>query len=324
MEADSINKSDAASSDQITKKQHWAPVMYFKRFPDEKGNLKIIDKTNWRFCKDRHYSNVCFEDFFYGRKTGVQDELSQAIERHFNKAETFFEDEYDNIVANIDSTDAIKEDYLRLLSLFMAKLWLRSKLFRKQTNDFNEQITKHVVTFALSNNDAANKTVNEIEEKMGITLTDEERVEGIQAIKDKKYKIKYDNTYHLQTFKDVERYANLYFAKNWRFYIAEKDFLFFTSDTPVIDVSTSSGFYENTIFQRKQYFPLTPRILIELVDPYVSGKRAKRRTLYDYDKVFGYNLIRVNHSDEFVYSASRDCLDDMLKRCVLKQNSRHE
>lgn len=313
MEANPAEQSSLSPQSQITIDQHWAPRSHFKRFQDENGNLKIFNKNSWKMCKYRHYSQVCFDEFFFGRKTGEKDEVSQAIENHFNKAETFFEKEYDSIVSNILSQTMIKEEYLRLLSLYMAKLWIRSNFFRKQTNYAIGSAEKEMIARFARDNAAMEEIFKEVEQKTGVTFTDQDRIDGIKMLTEKKYRIRYDNTHHLKSFQDLELFANWFFIKKWRFYVAGKDLYFFTSDTPVIEVFPQErSFYGTHIAQRKHYYPLSSKILIELSDPLDFGKRVKRQTLNNFEDVLEYNLIRVGWSDEFVYSNNQETLEYIL------------
>jgi len=313
MEVSQAKESSALSRNQVTTEQHWAPRSHFKRFQDENGNLRILDKNNWRMCKYRHYSQVCFDEFFFGKKTGEKDAVSQAIENHFNKAETLFEKKYDSIVSNVLSQTMIKEEHLRLLSLYMAKLWIRSNFFRKKTNYAIGSAEKEIIA-RLARDDATMEEIfKEVEQKTGVTFAEQDRIDGIKILTDKKYMIKYDNTHHLKTFQNLELYANWFLVKKWRFYVAGGELNFFTSDTPVIEVFPQErSFYGTHIAQRKHYFPLSSKILIELSDPLDFGKRVKRKTLNNFEDVLEYNLIRVGWSDEFIYSNTQEDLEYIL------------
>jgi hypothetical protein len=61
---------------QITRKQHFAPSFYFKRFADD-GWLQTLDITNGRVMKSQPYKGVCYDDFFYAMQTGKADEVSK-------------------------------------------------------------------------------------------------------------------------------------------------------------------------------------------------------------------------------------------------------
>ena len=300
---------------QITKAQHWAPVSHFKHFGNEKGDLQILDKNNWRMCTPRHYSKVCFEEFFYGKKTGFQDEISQKIEDWLGLVEREFDLKFPRIVENIYSTQAIENSHLGLLSVFMSKLWVRSKAFRKETNRLAEESAKDLMAFAASNESYMQHVFDELEQKGFENITPEIRKEGIEMFKQRKYHLKYDNTFHLESLNDVELYANFFYKKKWRIYTLGKGYSFFTSDTPVIEVHPERRtFWGATILERKHYFALSPKILIELSNPDEPGKRVKRKTLKDPEDILQLNLLRIAYSDEYVYTADLEALD------YLKQN----
>lgn len=60
---------------QITKKQHFVPKFYLKRFA-RNGQIQVCDVRAKRILKAYGYKSVCYEKFFYGVETGVQDEVS--------------------------------------------------------------------------------------------------------------------------------------------------------------------------------------------------------------------------------------------------------
>lgn len=71
--------------------------------------------------------------------------------------------------------------------------------------------------------------------------------------------------------------------------------------------------YGNHIAQRRNYFALTPEILIELIDPLKSGKIQKRHAVSDDRVIVEVNRLLVNYSKDYAYSTNKEYLEDLLK-----------
>ena len=74
---------------QITKKQHFAPRFYFKRFAVD-DFLQTLDIQRGKLIRAQPYSGVCYADFFYAVETGKEDEISQMFEQFFGEIEDKF------------------------------------------------------------------------------------------------------------------------------------------------------------------------------------------------------------------------------------------
>lgn len=293
-----------ASQEQITVDQHWAPRFYYKRFSDEKNELQIFNKRKWIIEKRKAYSQVSNADFFFGMRTGVKDEISQIIEKAFDTVEGQFARHYDKIIQNIFKQNQINDEFLHELSFFMAMLWVRSNLFRKITLDAAVEFQKDFLARAAQNLSFINSVFEDVESEKNIEITQSERKEFIDAMVNKKYTINPTNEAHLECLNDIELYAAHFYAKKWRFFTTSCSANFFTSDTPVVEIpSEDKSFWGNPIWKRKHYFSLTPKILIELSDPYDFGKKVKRKSLKTDAEVLDFNLKILGYSDEKIYTS---------------------
>jgi hypothetical protein len=299
---------------QIVKKQHWVPRFYLKQFASE-DFLQVFDRKNWKLSKATPYSGVCYGEFFYSQETGTYDEISQEIEDYFKAIESNFSAKLDKILKNIFSTEGIKEEYLDSIAYFMATLWFRSKHQRKRTNRMVESISKEMASRVVANEKYIKKIFDEIEKNKNEKISDDSRKRITKMIKEKDYDLKIDNYFHLYSLVHIEQIRNWFMSKKWRFYLVGKEFNFFTSDTPVIDIPVGRGCH---IAQINHYFPLTSKVLIELSDPCLPGKRVKRKTFKNFNSVLRCNLLRINHSDEFIYSPDSHDFQHILRNYVSK------
>ncbi len=86
-------------NEQITEDQHYVPQFYLRQWLDETGGfypVKIEEKQPPKlkiFSDKSDQSRFCYENFFYAQHTGVEDEISQIIEKEFAKIETIFSQE---------------------------------------------------------------------------------------------------------------------------------------------------------------------------------------------------------------------------------------
>lgn len=100
----------------------------------------------------------------------------------------------------------------------------------------------------------------------------------------------------------------LIYNKKWRIhYIYDKDpWKFIISDTPILEIfPPRDGFYVAAFLQRTHYFVLTPKILIEFIDPLIPGKRLKRKQLKSQEEVDKFNILRLNWSHQYAYSSDK-------------------
>lgn len=299
--------------EQITKKQHFAPSFYFKRFSDD-GWLQTLDIKNGRVMKHQPYRGVCYADYFYSLETGEADEVSQQFEEFFKSIEDVFALDFDKLINDITSYHQLSEEQLDKLAVFMSCLWIRSPQMRTRLNRMMEDGLKQVMEHTASHPSFIEQTKRGLEEE-GIEATEEMVQNAQKTFLGGDYDINFDNQNHLQFISESENFFRWFRAKNFRFYIANGSKKFITSDTPVVEIFNEGKtmieqMYSNHIMQRRHFLALTPKILIELTNPLV-GKKVKRKALGNND-VVQYNLMRARYSDKFCYGINKDDLDDLL------------
>ena len=302
---------------QITKKQHFAPRFYFKRFAVD-DFLQTLDIQRGKLIRAQPYSGVCYADFFYAVETGKEDEISQMFEQFFGEIEDKFAKEYDNIIEAIWNYRPLTEKQLDILAWFMSSLWIRSPHMRNQVNKTMADGMKRLTTLMASHPNFADGDKQALEEE-GHKVTDEQIEDARKTLESGEYELTFDNNVnHLQLIANCEEFHRWFVIKKWRFYLAKGSKKFVTTDTPVIEVFNSTGktmiekMYSNHIAQRRHYFALTPEILVELIDPLKSGKQQKRHAVTNDEMIIQSNLLRVRWSKEFAYSTDKEYLEDLL------------
>ncbi|NCT54693.1 DUF4238 domain-containing protein [Candidatus Falkowbacteria bacterium] len=297
---------------QITAKQHFVPKFYLKRFANKKGFVEVLDLNNRRIGSARPFGSVCYEHYFYGLETGKCDDISQEIEDLFKVLEDKIAPKYNIFIEKVLSNSHIEEKDMYYAACFMSMLWIRSKYFRENVNKMNNDALKKINKLRASDGSFENYLKETIKKRGDDSIRDED----IKLYKDLlisgDYDLKFSNKHHLLFLKNMEGFSNLFFAKNWRAYFAPADYSFITSDTPISEmVPKRSGFWGSDFLSRTHYLALTPKVIIELVNP-ISGKKFKRKRIEKVD-VIKFNLMRADLSLEYCYSQTRNEFEDMIK-----------
>src|SRR5665213_782102 len=302
---------------QITKKQHFAPRFYFKRFAVD-NFLQTLEIQKGKIIKAQPHSGVCYADFYYAVETGKADEASQAFEQFFGEIEDKFAKEYDDIVDAIWNYKPLTDHQLDILAWFMASLWIRSPRMRNQVNKTMADGMKQMTTLIATHPNFTDGA-KEAMEKEGHTVTDEQIEDARRTLESGEYDLAFENNVnHLQLIAKCEEFHRWFVVKKWRFYLAKGSKRFITTDTPVVEVFNKTGktlvekMYSNHIAQRRHYLALTPEILIELIDPLKSGKKQKRHAITDDEMIIQSNLLLVRWSKDYAYATSKEYLEDLL------------
>jgi len=299
---------------QITKKQHYAPSFYFKRFSDNSQMIQVIDLPEGRIMKSRSYTSVCWADFYYAEKTGVSDEVSQEFETFFKEIEDYFSIDFDSILETILNYKEISPEQLDKMAWFFSCLWVRSPQMRSQLNKMTEDVMKWYAGIIASEPNFIDNAKNKLTQK-GVSFTEAD-LDNIQDMyQNGDLSMTISNQDHLRMIMKCEEYMHWFKAKNWRFYIAKGSKRFITSDTPVIEIfkgdTLQEQMYNNHIMQRPQFLALTPDVLIELTDPTI-GKKFKRKAVNN-KEVDEHNLLRAQYSERYAYSKSKTDLQDLMQ-----------
>lgn len=128
---------------QVTKDQHFVPEFYLKNFA-ENGFIQVLHLRLRRIGKARPYQSVCYKRFFYGQKTGVEDELSQKFEDLFGAVETQIAERFPAIIEHARNK-ALSNGDLDTLAYMMCLQWMRTERFRGWLQESESSIRKGIL-----------------------------------------------------------------------------------------------------------------------------------------------------------------------------------
>ncbi len=296
---------------QITEDQHFVPRFYMERFANSKLFLSVLDIKQAKIIKPRPYSGVCYKKFYYGQKTGVQDEISQQMENWFTSMENDIARFLPIIYNKITSYSQITDEERYLISILAAMLWLRGDYMRLQVNKSSEDLMKWMMSMEASR-PGYKEHVREIMKQEDKDITDEEIEEIRKSFIKKDYELDFDNSSHLNLMTELKGFSNMCFGKNWVVYLAKGQKRFITSDTPVVEwfPKRENFAYGASFLERKHYLVLSPEVLIEMIYP-KYGKKLKRKWATD-KQVSDFNLMRAELSINYCYSQREDELKELI------------
>jgi hypothetical protein len=298
----------------ITKKQHFVPQFYLKNFAGPGGFLEILDLKNNKLLPRREYGGVGYKQFFYAAETGVQDEVSQQIEKWLRHYENTIARELPAIIEKILGHQHIDDNSRYILAALMCMLWLRSPGMREHLNKMETDMTKQLMRFY------APQRVAKFSEESGKNLTEEQQKDLVRTLEEGAYDVRFNNAQHLR-FMTQELgfggpgFTNMFYGQKWKIYIAKGEKRFMTSDTPVVEwFLPPKTFYGASFLERNKYFALTPEILIELTYP-LGSEKVKRTTVFkeEDEMVTIFNMLIGAHCTELAYSGEKPILEDLIE-----------
>ncbi|MCK5061629.1 DUF4238 domain-containing protein [Candidatus Parcubacteria bacterium] len=297
--------------EQKTIKQHFVPQFYLKNFANDEGFVNVLDLKNRRLAKPRPYGSVCYDKYFYGIYTGEPDEISQQVEDYFKDLENKLTPIYNNFIENVLNYKKINDDELYYVAYFMSMLWIRSEYFRENMNRINSDMMKQINKRRASSTGFTDYIKQVFKEK-GEKITYTEAEECRQFLLEGKYDLKFSNHEHLMFLDKIDPFANMFYGKNWQAYIVTGESQFVTSDTPITEHAPKTTSYCGAAFiERKHYLALTPKVIIELVDP-KFGKKFKRKQIGDKEVLY-YNGVRAGLSLKYCYSKEKNVFEEMIR-----------
>lgn len=300
---------------QITAKQHYVPKFYLKMFANPDGTIEVLDVPKRRILLPHVPKAVCYEKFNYAATTGVPDELSQQIEKIFQSMEDSLAKRVDPIITKLLSSGHVDAEEKWDIAFLMSMLWLRGPAMRQQINQLFEQISKHVTKMQFSHF-GSDHLFEQYDQETWTTTTPEARERIKRMFIEGDYSLSFSNISHLEMFRELQGFANLFHAQDWLVYISRSNEKFTTSDNPItVVLPKKTRFYGPTFIERTHYFPLTPEIFIVCRFPDKrSGKKLWRKTLFSGNdsEIVGLNLITSNQVIQSAYAKERKSLEDLL------------
>lgn len=300
---------------QTTKKQHYVPQFYLKKFTNSSNEVEVLDCERRKIVAPRGTKAVCYEDFFYGIRTGKLDSVSQYLETAFQKMEDGIAKNINGVIEKILNQEQILDDEKWLIALAMSMLWIRGPVMRKEVKRMSEDVTKKINVFKFSHPNIG-KWFDKYDRETGNTTSPEMREKIKKMMIEKEYSLKFSNSQHLMMFDDFQGFANLFFGQDWTVYISKSDKKFVASDNPVAVIFPKiKGFWGPTFLERTHYFPLTPEIFIVARYPMKdTGKKLRRKTLFKQNdkEILGLNMTLSGQAYRYTYAVQRQSLEDIL------------
>jgi len=255
------------------------------------------------------------ERFFYALRTGQADEISQIIEREFERIENLVAIQVDAAVKRLLGGEQIEEGVKWEVAHLMAMIWARGPAMRHQINSMQEQLLRKVMDFAVDI-EGVDTMIDRLDRETG-KATPADLREGVkELIASGEYKMSFDNQVHLQFLSDVRGWANLFHGQYWNVFINKSGKTFITTDNPVVVVYPErKGFYGPTFLERTHYFALSPEICIQALYPERrDGKKLRRITLFPehQTRVTGLSFILTSQAQRYVYACERLPLEEIL------------
>ena len=305
---------------QITKKQHFVPKFYLKRFA-KAGQIQVFDMRARRIGKPRPYVSVCYKRFFYAAETGVQDEISQAVECVFSQIEDVCDKALPEIIERAVSQQLINSD-LYVLAYFKSTQWLRTPSFRERLQKIQAETQEWMLKQRASLPGFQDYICSTAD---GREISDEQIEEVKRFIKSGEYDIRNNNAQHLNFIDEgkFNGFCNLFLAKKWRIIISARPCHFITSDNPVAEViPPRTELTPVTFMDRRHLLALTPDILIETCRPDSMNPEQQPVDRVSYHTanekgVLMFNKVLVNNAHQFAYAPRTDEFEQLLKAIQL-------
>jgi hypothetical protein len=305
-------------TDRKTRKQHYVPQFYLKQWIDGTGGfypIMIEEKYPPKlkiFNAKSDQSRFCYENYFYAQRTGVEDEMSQILEKKFAEIEALFSKELPIFEAKILEGKQITETDKYHMAECMIFLHFKGKKYLDQSKRMTEEVTKELFKRSIPyfSKDPKRKAMMD---KLGIT-----QEQYAEFINKAEYTIDFGNLQHLKIMDDMRGFSNILHAKYWKVFVSRRG-EFITTDAPYLDMPVSKEFYGNSFLSREQSFVLSPRVMIVAFFPLNEGGKKLARKDISNDKAFiqQRNLHNLMNSIKFGFHKDRELLLELERLIML-------
>src|SRR3989344_6039049 len=225
--------NDAMNQQQFTKRQHYLPQFYLKKFSKADEHVYVYDKNIGDKGEVRYQTTlqVAHENNFYTYKT---------MGGHKKNLEDFFsqiEGDASNIIEEVFNSRQLTNDARGKLALFVAFLYSRVPAFKRSTEETHTKLGARIarMKFRMTPKEQFRKFLRE---KHNEEVTDDELDNMIDfATNEKRSKIGflYPNGYWVKTMLQMGiELAPRFAAMDWLFLATDKPFAFITSDNPLL------------------------------------------------------------------------------------------
>lgn len=223
-------------------KQHYVPQFYLKNFSSRKT---VKGKKHYSInCFDKELGtnyvakikNIAQEKFFY-------EETGRSLEKEISEIESACSKVLKDLISSKNEKLLEVDKERSIISLFLALQFIRTKEVREMIKESVSEIK----TFLYEDREKLPESwINQLE----------------QNNED------YGKLLHINHFKHILEYSEMFFSKKWCFIINSTESSFWTSDNPLVKFNPLNFGYTGIQSKGiKLFFPLTSKIGLCLLDP---------------------------------------------------------
>lgn len=301
------------NNNQITKKQHFIPRFYLKNFTNENNEVERLDCVKREIIAPSGPKGIAYGKFYFGIKTGKQDQTSQDFEDAIEGVEHSIAKRIPKIIKDILDYKKIEHHEKEVIAILMALIWMSVPTMRNQINRTTEDFTRKVFKSFIDN----------VDPKAIFPDSEDDRSKFRKSREEELFSLKFEqnNLHHLSFYDNIEEFAKLFLFKRWTIYISKASSKFITSDNPVVEIlpDVERRIRGTPFLQRTHLFPLTPEILI-CANPTETtmdiGKKVKRKTLYekneDWFKIHQCNCAQYMYADKYAYARQKAGFEEII------------
>ncbi|NPA93099.1 MAG: DUF4238 domain-containing protein [Chloroflexi bacterium] len=267
---------------QKTKRQHYVPQFYLRKFSEDGNSIFVFDKVR-RAIFNSSIINVAQERYFFDLPEEVTgDEDPQIVEQVFAELETTYASLLDKLLQALVRKRRFNPKYKIQLAFFISIQFLRTREYRQN----QAQLRKAIVD-----------VINQEFAKEGMWLEYGYKDEAV------------NHFISLFNPKLVEALTEVLLKHIWVIWNNKTEHPFYTSDNPVVVASRiqkSAGFASPGV---EILLPLNSKLLLSICEKNyfsnLSSSDCKVRNLYDDAQVKYYNRLQVINAFRQVYCSSQ-------------------
>lgn len=304
-----------------TKKEHYVPQVYLRRFCSSPDKVNVYDKINNEIRINQPLINVASERYFYdvdlfayneelkarGEATldvlfpGFEKTDPQYIEHMFgNGIEGAYEQKIGIVIDDLlkkgdwwlNNCYAITQEEKVFFALWAAHQFVRTKSFRETVSKINQAAAQAVTEFA-------NRDVPEDEKVIASVRTDKIAKQALHADM-------------IMNTKTIAHFAEIMFLHSWIITVNKSKFPFVTSDNPITTIphDFSHGFAGSGIASPKVeiFFPLSPYIGIMMFEKQHGFEKYDCRSVIcsDPETIMQYNYATLSNAHRLIVANTTD------------------
>lgn len=315
------NEQFLINKQQINSFQHYVPRFLLEYF-NTNGYLWVYDRQKKEFRKQPPKTTAGEKAFYvFSDKKGGKN---AGLEKMFSVIEGAVVNVIKELVLGKKTLDMQQKADL---AMFLTALYLRVPESIKRSENMGVQMTKELMSKSVMFEGYFNKTMNEIEKKLGKQISPEQRKDIQKTFKNKNYNVVFPKGYALSVLlSNLTELYKIIVQMDWIIIRAPKDKTFISSDHPVYTFNPKpEGFWGSGIGllapNCETVAILTPKLAI-----YLSQKHnpyGVRSVISSSDLIDNFNFWSTRVSYRFVLSHNEKLLRRWIKRTKLSERGQY-